>query len=86
MLTFEAFVPINKSSRKFLDSWLRLIEAHLSNNDTQRQLERHADMVSQEGGEPIGVVKRRALAILNGPERELVESAKRMRLAVRGDG
>lgn len=86
MLTFEAFVPINKSSRKFLDSWLRLVEAHLTNNGMQGQLERHADMVSQEGGEPVKAIKERALRILNGPERELVASAKRMRMAVRRDG
>lgn len=84
-ICFENFIGIDRTSRRFLSSWLKIAEAENAGENTQTLLHDHARMVSEVSGESFEAVRRRAVEALrkNREEKDSEHVLRRLRVAGR---
>jgi len=63
-MKFENYVGIDKQSRKFLNSWLDVTFAYMTKQDVEKEIKRHAKLITMSSGEHPETVERRAMESL----------------------
>ena len=84
-ICFENFTGIDKTSRRFLASWLKIAEAENAGHSTAAIINDHARMVSEVGGDSFENVRRRTVEALrrNRDEKDSDHVLRRMRVVAR---
>lgn len=82
---FENFTGIDKTSRRFLASWLKIAEAENAGHPTTTLINDHARLVSEVGGDSFENVRRRTVEALrkNRDEKESEHVLRRLRVVAR---
>lgn len=82
---FENFTGIDKTSRRFLASWLKIAEAENAGHSTAALINDHARLVSDAGGESFECVRRRTVEALrkNRDEKDSEHVLRRLRVVAR---
>lgn len=84
-ICFENFIGIDKTSRRFLASWLKIAEAENAGHSTAALINDHARLVSDIGGDSFENVCRRTVEALRGnrDEKDSDHVLRRLRVVAR---
>lgn len=82
---FENFTGIDKTSRRFLASWLKIAEAENAGHSTAALINDHARLVSDAGGESFECVRRRTVEAprKNRDDKDSEHVLRRLRVVAR---